>query len=221
MDTCALVLAGGDPVDAALRNVLPDADLVVAADSGLHLAAPLGLKVDRIVGDLDSADLELVDAAVAAGAVVERHAAAKDATDLELAIDAAVRDGACRIVVVGGAGGRVDHFLANVLLLAAPELHDVRIDAYFGGARTLVAHGGGPPREFGGLPGSIVTLLPVGGVARDIVTTGLEYALAREDLEPGSSRGVSNVMTGTEASVVVGDGTLIVVQPDAGTGALS
>ncbi|MGH8979215.1 MAG: thiamine diphosphokinase, partial [Acidimicrobiia bacterium] len=65
MDTCALVLAGGDPVDAGLRNVLPDAAFVVAADSGLHLAEGLGLKVDRIVGDLDSADLDLVDAAVA------------------------------------------------------------------------------------------------------------------------------------------------------------
>ena len=35
---------------------LPAADLVIAADSGLHLAAALGLHVDRIVGDLDSAD---------------------------------------------------------------------------------------------------------------------------------------------------------------------
>jgi thiamine pyrophosphokinase len=221
MDTCALVLAGGDPVDAGLRDVLPDAAFVVAADSGLHLAGGLGLKVDRIVGDLDSADLDLVDAAVATGAVVERHPAAKDATDLELAIDAAVRDGARRVVVVGGAGGRIDHFLANALLLAAPEFRGVDIDAYFGGARTLVVHGGGRRREFDGIPGSIVSLLPTGGPARDIVTTGLEYALAHDDLQPGTSRGVSNVMTGTEASVAVGEGTLLIVQPDAGTGVLS
>jgi thiamine pyrophosphokinase len=221
MDACAVVLAGGDPVDAALRSALPDVAFVVAADSGLHLAAPLGLKVDRIVGDLDSADLDLVDAAVADGAVVERHPAAKDATDLELAIDAAVRQGAQRIIVVGGAGGRVDHFVENVLLLASPAWAGVSVEAYFGGARVLVAHGGRPRRVFEGRPGSLVTLLPAGGAARDIVTTGLEYPLAHEDLEPSTSRGVSNLMTGKVASVKVGGGTLLVVQPDAGKGVLS
>jgi thiamine pyrophosphokinase len=221
MDVCALVLAGGDPVDASLRYELPTAAFVVAADSGLHLAGPLGLAVDRIVGDLDSADLALVDAAVTAGAVIERYPAAKDATDLELAIDAAVRDGARRVVVVGGGGGRVDHFLANVLLLAAPAWSDVLIEARFGGARAYVIHGQRQGRELEGSPGSLVTLLPVGGAARAIVTSGLEYPLAHEDLEPATSRGVSNVMTGTRASVVLESGTLLVVQPDAGRGVLS
>ena len=85
----AIVLAGGDPVATRIRDHLPaDAD-VIAADSGLHLAGPLGLTVACVVGDLDSADPAAVDAAVAAGATVERHPVDKDATDLELAIDAA------------------------------------------------------------------------------------------------------------------------------------
>ena len=66
-----------------------------------------------------------------------------------------------------------------------------------------------------------MTLLPVGGVARAVVTSGLEYPLADEDLEPGTTRGVSNVMTGKDASVALAAGTLLVVQPDAGRGVLS
>ena len=211
----ALVLTGGDPVDVALAGDLPPADLVVAADSGLHLAAGLGLHVDRIVGDLDSADPDLVEAATAAGAVVERHPAEKDATDLELAIDTAARAGARRIVVVGGGGGRIDHLLANLMLLASPAWADIEIEARFD-TRVHVVHGGRGPREITGAAGSFVTLLPVGGAARGVVTGGLQYPLVREDLAPGTSRGVSNVLTGTVASVALDTGTLLVVQPDAG-----
>ena len=59
---------------------------MIAADSGLDHATALGFAVDLVVGDLDSADPAAVDAAVAAGAAVERHPEAKDATDLELAL---------------------------------------------------------------------------------------------------------------------------------------
>jgi thiamine pyrophosphokinase len=209
----ALVLSGGDPVAGALRAALPDADLVVAADSGLGLAPALGIRVDRIVGDLDSASPEAVDAAVAHGATIERHPAAKDATDLELAIDAAVREGARRVVVVGGGGGRADHFLANVLLLASPRWADVQVEALWG-AHVSVVHGGRGARSVHGRVGSLLTLLPAGGIARGIVTDGLEYPLAHEDLVPGTTRGVSNVMTSPTASVALAEGTLLVVQPE-------
>ena len=54
------------------------------------------------------------------GHPVERHPAAKDATDLELALDAAISRRPGRIHVLGGHGGRLDHLLANALVLAAP-----------------------------------------------------------------------------------------------------
>jgi thiamine pyrophosphokinase len=209
----ALVLSGGDPIAVSPRVRLPDADLVVAADSGLALAPALGVRVDRIVGDLDSARPELLDEAVAQGATVERHPVAKDATDLELAIESAVRDGARRVTVVGGGGGRVDHFLANILLLASPRWDGVEMDAWWG-PHVSVVHGARGARALTGEVGSVLTLLPVGGIARGIVTAGLEYPLAHEDLIPGTTRGVSNVMASATASVELAEGTLLVVQPE-------
>src|SRR6478735_9382506 len=116
----AIVLAGGDPVEPHVRAKLPADAYVVAADSGLHLALPLGLRVDLVVGDFDSADPAIVDRAIEAGARVDRHPVAKDATDLELALDAAYARKPDRITVVGGNGGRLDHLLGNVTLLSAP-----------------------------------------------------------------------------------------------------
>jgi thiamine pyrophosphokinase len=212
----AIVLAGGDPVRESLKSLLPSADLVIAADSGVHAASALQLHVDLIVGDFDSADVAVVDAAVAAGAAVERHPAEKDATDLELALDAAARRGAQRIIVVGGAGGRLDHLLANLAVLASRRFADIEVSALMNDARVTVVHAGRPPVELRDDAGALLTLVPLGGSARGVTTEGLQYPLADEDLDAGTTRGVSNVFVSGAATVVLREGTLLVVQPDGG-----
>jgi len=212
----AVVFAGGMPVAPLLRDRLPEGACVIAADSGLSVAAALGLHVDLLVGDLDSADPAAVEAAAASGTVVERHPAAKDATDLELAFDAARAKGVRRIVVVDGGGDRVDHLLGNVQLYAAPALAGVEVEAFTGTAHLAVARGGEPPVPIAGPPGSLVTLLAAGGPARGIVTEGLRYPLSDESLDPGTTRGVSNELVGGSGSVRLASGTLLVVQPFGG-----
>ncbi len=116
----ALVVSGGIPPDAAEVGPLPAGAFVIAADSGLDHAAALGLSVDVLVGDLDSATAPAVRAAEAAGVQIERHPVNKEATDLELALEHALAIGARRVTVVSGGGGlRLDHHLAELVLLAA------------------------------------------------------------------------------------------------------
>jgi thiamine pyrophosphokinase len=212
----AIVFAGSDPVSGALLDRLPNGAGVIAADSGLHVANTLGLYVDLLVGDLDSTDASLVDAAVARGTTVERHPAEKDATDLELAFDAAIARGARRIVLVDGGGDRLDHLIGNLTLLAAPAWTGVHVEAYMGTAHLTVARGGERPVDVGGPPGSLVTLVAMGGPARGIVTEGLRYPLRCEELMPGTTRGVSNELVEGSGSVQLQDGTLLVVQPFGG-----
>jgi thiamine pyrophosphokinase len=209
----AVVFAGSRSVAPALLDRLPDGADVIAADSGLSVATTLGFHVEHLVGDLDSAEPSAVDAAVASGTTVDRHPAEKDATDLELAFDAAITRGARRVVLVDGGGDRLDHLLGNVLLLASPAFAQREMEAFCGTAHITVARGGDPPLAIEGPPGSLVTLLPVGGSARGIVTEGLRYPLNDEELAPGTSRGVSNELVAAWASVRLAAGTLLVVQP--------
>ena len=90
--------------------------------------------MDVVVGDLDSVSPAALDAAGAAGARVVRHPTAKDATDLELALDEAVALGAQRVLVVASAEGRLDHLLASLLLLGSQRYAGVEIDALVGDA---------------------------------------------------------------------------------------
>jgi thiamine pyrophosphokinase len=208
----AVVVAGGDAPWPGVRALLPSGAMVIAADSGVDHAHALGLRVDVAVGDLDSVSPAALAAARAGGARVRVHPPAKDATDLELALGEARDLGARRVVVVGGADGRFDHLLANALLLAAPAFADLEVEALLGSARVAVVRG---HRRLHGRTGALLTLLPVHGPARGIVTEGLRYPLAGEDLSVGSTRGVSNVFLGPEAVVTVQSGTLLAVQPDA------
>ena len=201
-----LVLAGGEPVD----RPIPSVDLVIAADSGVRHAVAAGLHVDLVVGDLDSVDEAELAAVVADGARVERHPVDKDATDLELALEAAVRAGADRTFVVGLGGGRLDHFLANLLVLAAPALAGTAIEAWVGTARMTVVR---DAVVLEGEPGDLLTLVPLGGRATGVRTEGLRYPLDDETLEAGTTRGVSNVLESATVKVSVADGVLLAVQP--------
>jgi thiamine pyrophosphokinase len=211
-DVVCLVVTGGDPVPAGALDGLPDHAFVIGADSGVATAVGLGLRVDLAIGDFDSLDPCVLAEVARAGAVVERHPVAKDATDLELALDAALDRGATRVVVVGGHGGRLDHLLANALVLAAPRHAGVVVEARMGDARVWVARPDAPCCV-AGAPGTTVSLLPVGGPATGITTTGLAYELRDGELGPGTTRGVSNEMTGVSAAVRLTGGTLLVVVP--------
>jgi thiamine pyrophosphokinase len=189
---------------------VPAARAVVAADGGLDRAASLGLAVDVVVGDLDSVSPVELERAEAKGVRVVRHPEAKDATDLELALDEAVALGAKRVLVVASAGGRLDHLLASLLLLGSERYEALEVDAFVGEALVHVIRG---ERTMHGTAGDLVTLLALGEPASGVTTEGLAYPLADDSLDAGSTRGVSNVFVGGEATVSVARGVLLAVRP--------
>jgi thiamine pyrophosphokinase len=205
MARTAIVVCAGGPARAPLPDVPEDA-FVIAADAGIVEAERLGLHVDLLVGDLDSAPPD----AVARASRVERYPVDKDASDLELAVAAAVAAEARRIVVVGGDGGRLDHLLGNAFLLASDRWADVEIDAVLGDATIWVVRG---ERAIDGRAGELVSLFAVGGPARGVTTSGLRWQLNDGELLPGSSLGLSNEFVEAHATVLVRDGVVLAIRP--------
>jgi thiamine pyrophosphokinase len=205
-----IVVAGGPPPLAAAGTEAPSGAPVVAADDGLEHALGLRLRVSTAVGDFDSASAAALAAAEGAGARIERHPTAKDATDLELALDAALGFEPARVLLLAGDGGRLDHQLATLLLLGSEKYRGVEIDALIGHARVHVVRG---ERALSGERGELLTLLAVNGPAEGVRTDGLAYPLRGERLEPGSSRGVSNVFAGKRVLISVERGVLLAVRP--------
>lgn len=223
----ALVVADGEVADRrALDEAWPGWDEavedVVAADGGYARAMALGLAPTMLVGDLDSLEPARVAEAVARGVMLERSPVAKDESDAELGLLAAVSRGATAVTVLGAFGGpRLDHALANVWLLAHPALAGVDVVLLDARARASLLVAPGPrgepvTLELPGRVGGIVSLLPFAGDVHGITTHGLRYPLRDEPLVTGPARGLSNVRERHDAGVTVRRGRLLVVESPAG-----
>jgi thiamine pyrophosphokinase len=209
MDT-VLIFAGGDHLRPELASELPVPDLVVAADSGYEAAISLGYRVDVVVGDMDS----ITTSPLPDHVIVDRHPTDKDQTDLDLAIELAIREDPGRIVIVGGTGGRHDHELATAGLICSSRWEQVEeIDWISSRSRSHVVR---KRRMVHGDVGARVTLLPVGGGVEGITTRGLQWDLSDAHLPPGSTRGVSNVMRAPVADISTSAGCLLVIFPEEG-----
>ena len=200
----ALILTGG-PLPLEL-GPLPDAEMVIAADEGIDNARQLGMPVDLLVGDLDSAS----DGSEAFAGSVQRHPVDKDQTDLELALAAALAAGMKSVTVVGTMAGRVDHALGNLLLLTADRWQALRIDARIDSARAWVVR---DRVVVDGAPDELLSLMAIGGPATGVSTSGLAWPLDSALLESGPGLVVSNRMTGPTAKLSVQQGVLLVIAP--------
>ena len=205
-----LVLAGGDFRPGMLEGIALDAARVVCVDRGLVHALAAGLAPALLVGDLDSVPGEVLDRPALAALPRRVFPADKDASDLELALDAlADEDDAARpdeVIVAGVSGGRTDHLLFNWLLPArrAWPFRLRLVDASTDARVVTPAH----PLTMAAVVGRTFSLLPL-GLARGVTTDGLRYALAGATLEPGSTRGLSNVVAASRVSVGVASGTVL------------
>ena len=213
----ALIVADGDVSAGMLGHPLLAADgerlLIVAADGGAAKAELLGLRPDVVVGDLDSLAPETLERLRADGVEIIGHPVDKDESDTQLAMREAVARGAGQLVLIGALGGvRLDHTLANLLLLGLPELAGCRVVLLDGPSSVRVIGLDGPDElVIDGRPGDLVSLLPLSERVAGVATTGLRYPLRDEPLLQGFSRGLSNVIQDERASVRTAGGRLAVV----------
>jgi len=205
----AIIIANGQIHDSDFyRSQVIPTDLVICADGGANNALALGLQPDVVIGDLDSLDDDLHARLEKTHCQFVTHPAGKDETDLELALKYAVEQGVGEVLILGALGERLDHTLANILLLTLPELHSVRARILHGRQEAFLIR---DETLIEGQVGDTLSLLPLTEEVTGIYTQGLEYPLENDTFYLGPTRGVSNVLTAPQARVRVGQGLLLAV----------
>jgi len=201
----ALIVLGGDaPSPQLLRSCVQEADWVVAADSGLAAFDAAGMMPDLLIGDMDSVDPDVL--ARFEGRVPQRRLnCIKDDTDGVDALDVAIAHGADRITILGALGGRLDHALANVMLLVRASRRGVYAVIRDESVSIIRVNG---TYTIEGAKGHTVSLLPL-GQACGVTLSGFFYPLCRHTLTCEHPLGVSNVVIQDEAVVQVTEGDLI------------
>lgn len=105
-------LVGGARVDADLISlILPMVARFIAVDSGADVLIAAGITPAAVIGDMDS----ISDDARAAFGAVLHHIPEQDTTDFEKALS---RVAAPMVVALGFTGGRMDHTLAVLNVIA-------------------------------------------------------------------------------------------------------
>jgi thiamine pyrophosphokinase len=209
-----VIVANAPDLDAApYLAQLRAADVLVAADGGALPLLRLGLAPELVIGDLDSLDADSQAELQAQGVELRRYPRAKNETDLELALLAAAERGASSIDILGGLGGRWDHTLANVALLALPELRGRHTRLLADRQQLFLVR---DAAAIEGRIGDTVSLLPLTHAAGGVTTRGLLYPLDDATLRYEQARGISNVLIDPPGHVSLRDGLLLVVHHDDG-----
>ena len=207
-----LLFANGEANPGTMiQRVLDEAEspYSLCADGGALNAQKFHQTPQTIIGDMDSlTDLQAAEFA-AQGAELVQYPADKDETDLELALHWAARRRATAIYILGGLGGRFDQTLANVHLLALPELDGIHIEVVDAEQSIRLLKPG--RHQIRGRAGDTLSLIPLGGAVSGITTAALKYPLRGEPLQFGPARGLSNVMQANQASIKFRQGMLLIV----------
>jgi thiamine pyrophosphokinase len=204
----AVIIANG--IMDGFRPVIFPGDIIIAVDGGLRHCLELKLCPHTLIGDMDSLAPEEIDAVTRSGIPISRYPVHKDHTDMELALQFARSLGTDEIILVGALGARWDMTIANIMLLAAPELVGCRI-RLLDGMQEITLVQGGETRQFEGNVGDLLSLIPLKTDAQNVCVTGLEYPLSGETLYFTATRGISNVFLSQVVTVFVGDGLLLCV----------
>ena len=196
------------PDPDSVRSILRSDDLIICADGGTRHALALGLHPNLIIGDMDSVEKDQLRESSEAGAEIELYPRGKDETDLELAIAKAVELNSNELIIVAALGGRIDHTLANIALLADPRLESLNVRLDDGVDEIFLCRSQVQVR---GSRGDIVSLIPWGGAVSGVQTNNLKWPLEKETLYPDKTRGISNEMLSDAASVQIESGLLLVI----------
>jgi thiamine pyrophosphokinase len=205
------IFANGDVSSSEIS--LPPDEIVIAADGGAFHCLRYGIPINFVIGDFDSLSTKEISKLLEADIDFIRHSTDKDETDLELALNHALKLGATDITLYGVLGGRWDMSIANILLLATPSFTKIRFKIMDENTTGYLLRGGNT-LNLKGRKGTIVSAIPLDNRTKGITYQGLIWSLNNEYLKFGTSRGLSNVMISTEAKITLEEGILLVFLMD-------
>lgn len=205
----AVVFVHGDRTDLSrIRTYIDDKTLLVACDGGAVHALQLGYMPHVVIGDFDSLPPKVLRA------LKDKHVECisfprnKSHSDGELGVALAIERGCREVVIVGFQGTHTDHVIGNLFLLANKKFTSASLKIIEGNEEIVLVRKRVTIR---GKHNDMVSLIPFGGHAVGITTRGLLYSLHKETLYIGSTRGLRNHLTHTQATVAVDKGSLLMV----------
>lgn len=180
-------------------------DFVIAADAGIRYLEECGITADLVIGDFDSLD----DVPSYPNTITLK--AEKDDTDMLAAVREGIKAGYCDFHIYCGMGGRIDHTIANLQVLA--DLSENGMRGFLFGKDSVITAITNQTITFDKIPSGYVSVFSHTEKSEGVYLRGLKYELTNAVLTNTFPLGVSNEFIGKKSSISVGSGTLLIVLP--------
>jgi len=207
--TKTVIFANGEADDLDFfGQIAENADYIICSDGGANFAAQLGIVPHLIVGDFDSLDKDVKADYKSRQVAFAEFPIGKDSTDLELAVELALQKPSDEIVILGGYGGRVDHFLGNIQTLVMAAKANIKASLASSTTKAFIID------IFAEIPRDdydYISLVPLEAEVSGITTTGLKYPLRSGTLHIGTTVGISNEFVDSVATVAVDSGLILAI----------
>lgn len=180
-------------------------DFVIAADAGIRYLEECGITADLVIGDFDSLD----DVPSYPNTITLK--AEKDDTDMLAAVREGIKAGYSDFHIYCGMGGRIDHTIANLQVLAYLSENGMR--GFLFGKDNVITAITNQTITFDKIPSGYVSVFSHTEKSEGVYLRGLKYELNNAVLTNTFPLGVSNEFIGKESSISVSVGTLLIVFP--------
>ncbi|MEH7075001.1 thiamine diphosphokinase [Neobacillus drentensis] len=208
------ILAGG-PEDhlPTLTEYLNEDAIWVGVDRGVYHLLNRDITPDIAFGDFDSVtskELEYIE-----GRVTEfkKFRPEKDETDMELALNWALKQHPSTIRIFGATGGRLDHLFANVHLLVAQfkEKNEVEICLIDRNNIVFIKEAGSYTIEKIDTK-KYISFVPLTQNIRNLTLEGFKFPLKNRHISIGSTLCISNELISDYGTFSFSEGILIVIR---------
>lgn len=205
MNTSKICHITGGGTDCGLPFTPRTEDLVIAADAGFRTLEHHGISADYIIGDFDSLSYipQIPNVTVLSPE--------KDVTDMSAAVAIGIEKGYDLFYLYGGTGGRIDHTIANLQLLA--DLAARGKQGFLFDESGVITAIQNAKLCFGEILAGYISVFSHSEQAMGVSLKGLKYELEDAILKNTFPLGVSNEFIGKQSSITVENGTLLIVLP--------
>lgn len=180
-------------------------DFIIAADAGIRYLEQCGLTADLVIGDFDS----LKD--IPAHPNTKELNPEKDETDMFAAVREGIKAGYSVFHIYCGMGGRTDHTIANMQILA--YLSQNGMQGFLFGKDIIITAITNREISFDKVPSGYISVFSYTEKSEGVYLQDLKYELHNAVLTNTFPLGVSNEFIRKESSISVSDGTLLIVFP--------
>ncbi|MEK3887019.1 thiamine diphosphokinase [Bacillus sp. FSL K6-3431] len=185
----------------------------MGVDRGVSYLLEEGIIPHFAVGDFDSVTDEEWTEITLHIDEISRFRAEKDETDMELAMEWALKQNPTKIKIFGATGGRLDHFMANALMLSHYQKQNVlvkiemldlqnAISIYFPGRYQIQTD----------IQKKYISFIPLTTDVTGLTLTGFKYPLTNHRVPFGSSLCISNELLLETGTFLFENGILMMIR---------